>query len=367
MTGTRHPLWTLAALLMALGLVAAACNGEDEPDEDDAAVDEDADPDEVDAAAAEGPDVTLVLGHPFPAEHPMAVNMIAPWIEEVEERTGGTVTFDVQPGGAITDADAAYENAAAGVIDMGWALHGYTPGRFPITQIIELPFEFESAEQATEVLWDLYEEFPALQEEMDDVELLALWTHDIGDLFTVDQPVESMDDMEGLTLRAPGPLSNTLIDSLGGDPVGMPAGELYDALERGVIDGLMIANSGISSFSLDEVVNYATLGNFYVASQFVAMNPGSWEQLSPEQQQVIEDTSGRELSLTGARAYDEIFEDLQASYEDMGIEVTELDEDELDDWRAATEEVPQQWIDDAEDEGAPGQEMYDRLQELVGE
>ncbi|QBI21005.1 TRAP transporter substrate-binding protein [Egibacter rhizosphaerae] len=296
----------------------------------------------------------------------MAVNMLDPWMEDVEERTGGTVTFDVQPGGALSPPDEVYENAAAGAFDMGWALHGYTPGRFPITRLVELPFVWDSAEDATDGLWDLYEEFPEFQEEFDDTQVIALWVHDIGDLFTTEQPVESPSDLEGLELRAPGPEQSNLVEALGGDAQGLPAPELFDALDGGVIDGLMIANSGLNSFDLWPTLEYATVGSFYVGAQYAVMNQGTWEELSAEQQQVIEETSGRELSLTGARAYDEIYEDVQASFEEEGLEVTELEGDELDEWIEATDEVPDEWMQD-QDPDVPAEEMYERLLEISGQ
>src|SRR5919106_2603919 len=132
---------------------------------------------------------------------------------------------------------------------MGWALHGYTPGRFPLTQVVELPFLFDSAVTGTETLWDLYEEFDALQDEYSDTHVVALWTHDVGDLFTTQQPVRSASDVSGLSIRTPAPMQNNRIEALGGSAVGMPAPELYDSLDRGVIDGLMIGHSGVPTFN----------------------------------------------------------------------------------------------------------------------
>lgn len=378
-----RPVMLLLALLVSL-LVVAACEAEeaeeepedavdDEPeepaedDEDEAAEDDEVEDAEEDADFADAPEIEISLGHPFPEDHPVAVNMVAPWADEVEERTEGTVTVEVVPGGGLADADAVYENVVAGAMDAGYALTGYTPGRFPASQVLELPFVFESGEQATNVFWDLYEEFPELQEEYDDAVVLALFTHDLGDLFTADQPVTEPQDLDGLNVRSPGPQQNTLIESLGGSAVDMPAGEIYDSLDTGVIDAVMIANSGVSSFNLDEVADHATLGGFYVATFFLTMNEGTYEQMSPEQQAVIDETSGRELSLEAATTYDEIYEELTAEYEDLGVEVNELDEDELEQWRELTEEAPEGWIEEAEAEGLPGAEMYDRMLELADE
>jgi TRAP-type transport system periplasmic protein len=366
----------LPALLLALLLLVAACNGEngdtatDDPADGEAADGEAPDDQEngeaPDPDAVEGPDVTLNLGHPFPAGHLIQVNVLEDWAQEVNEATNGTVTVEFHPGAALAAPDATYENAAAGAMELGWALHGYTPGRFPLTDVVELPFQFEDATQATEVLWDLYEEFEEFEQEYQDVHVLALWTHDIGNLYTVDRQVENPEDLSGLTLRAPGPLQNSLVEQLGGSGVGLPAGELYDSLERGVIDGLMIADTGVESFSLYEVVNYGVHANFYVAGQFLVMNQAAWDGLSESQQQAIDAISGRDLSMQAAETYDEEHAEVLEMYEEWGMDVQRVDDVDVDMWRDAAQPVIDGWIEDREQQGQPGQAMFDRLQEQAG-
>jgi TRAP-type C4-dicarboxylate transport system substrate-binding protein len=356
------------AVALTAMLVLAACGDDDDTtgtDDTDAA-DEPADDeaeDEGDAEADMGDPVTLTLAHPFPAEHLIQVNMIEPFVDQVAEATDGTVTIEISPGGALTAPEDAYTNAASGAVDIGWALHGYTPGRFPLTDVVELPFQFDSAEQATNALWDLYEEFPELQQEYDDVHIIGLWTHDTGNFYTAEQPITEPGDVSGLTLRAPGPIQTDVIEELGGSAVGMPAPEIYDSVERGVIDGLVTADTAIQSFTLHEVIGHATLMNFYVAAQFLALNQDSWESLSEAQQQAITEASGREMSLVGAQAYDRIHEEIIASYEsEFGIEVFEVED--FGPWEEAVQPVIDNWLST---QGEVGQQMYDRVQEITSE
>jgi TRAP-type C4-dicarboxylate transport system substrate-binding protein len=330
--------------------VLAACGNGDADDDDS-------------AGTGMGDPVTLNLGHPFPAEHHIQVNLIEPFVEDVAEATDGTVTIEVHPAQALTGPADAYDNAAAGAIDIGWALHGYTPGRFPLTDVVELPFLFESAGQATDALWDLYEEFPELQDEYSDAKVLALWTHDLGNLYTVGRQVTEP-DLSGLALRAPGPIMTEAIEAMGGAGVGMPAPELYDSLDRGVIDGLMIGDTGVVSFALHEVVDHVTVGNFFVGAEFIVMNQGSWESLSQAQQEAIDGLIGRELSQVGAGSYDSLNQ-TAVDFEGWGFTVTDV-RDDIEPWRQAVQPVIDGWIAAREAEGAPGQAMYDRLLEIVG-
>lgn len=348
------------AIVLSTALLLAACGGDDDAGEPGAADDT---AEAGDDAEDMGDPVTLTLAHPFPAEHPIHVNLMEPFVEDVSEATDGTVTIEIHPAGALTAPTDAYDNAASGAIDIGWALHGYTPGRFPLTDVIDLPFQFEGSEQATEALWTLYDEFPEIQDEYSDTHILALWTHDLGNLYTVDAPVTEP-DLSGLTLRGPGPVQLDMIEAMGGSGVVLPAPELYDSLERGVIDGLVIADTGIQSFTLHEVVNYAMLMNLYVSTQFLAMNQGTWNSLSPAQQEAIEAASGREMSLRGAQVYDAEREAVVQRYDEWGIEVFEVTD--LAPWEAAAQTVIDDWISTQEEAGLPGQAVYDRLQELLG-
>jgi TRAP-type transport system periplasmic protein len=370
----RGKLRPAVAALAALALVLVACG-------DDGATDTGAGDDTTDAtdttddatdddAAATGdfsdaPDVEVVFGHPFPDQHHLLVNVLQPWMDDVTERTDGTVTFDVQSGGALSGPPDAYEHPAAGVTDMGWALQGYTPGRFPWSQVVELPFLFESAVQGTEAFWDLYDEYQPLQDEYDDTQVLALWTHDVGDLFTVSRPVETAGDLSGLSIRTPAPMQNALVETLGGSAVGMPAPELYDSLDRGVIDGLLIGHSGVPTFGLDEVLGHVTRGNFFVGGMFLVMNPATWETLSPDQQAVFEETAFRNLSVALAEDMDEVGGQAVSQFEEWGFDIHELSEADLDEWRDATAEVPQQWIDSMDDPET-AQQMYDMVQDRAG-
>jgi TRAP-type C4-dicarboxylate transport system substrate-binding protein len=364
MTRARPRRYRNIAVVLSAALLLAACGGDDDPDEPEAADGGDDRTEEgADAEEDMGDLVTLTLAHPFPAEHPIHVNIMEPFVEEVAEATDGTVTIEIHPAGALTAPTDAYDNAVSGAIDIGWALHGYTPGRFPLTDVIDLPFQFDGSEQATEALWTLYDEFPEMQDEYSDTHILALWTHDLGNLYTVDQPVTEP-DLSGLTLRGPGPVQLDMIEAMGGSGVVLPAPELYDSLERGVIDGLVIADTGIQSFTLHEVVNYATLMNLYVSTQFLAMNLGTWDSLSPAQQEAIEAASGREMSLEGARVYDTERDAVVQRYDEWGIEVFEVED--LAPWEAAAQTVIGDWISTQEEAGLPGQAMYDRLQEILG-
>jgi TRAP-type C4-dicarboxylate transport system substrate-binding protein len=370
-------IWRIAMLFAVVAMIAAACSPEDVTDttgapeatttteaSDGTTTSEAMDDTTTTAESMDfGDPVTLTLGHPFPAEHPIHVNALEPYAAAVNEATGGAVTIEFQPGGALAAPPATFENTVAGGQDMGWALQGYHAGVFPVTEIVEQPFQFVSAMQATQTLWDLYDQFPALQDEYSDVQLLGMWTHDIGDIWTKDVPVQTMEDMQGLTMRFPTPIMGEVMDAMGASSVGLPAPEIFDSLSTGVIDGLSIAVSGLASFGLYPELAYGTKCDCYVAAQYLVMNLDSWNSLTPDAQQVMLDL-GREHSLTAAEVYDAAYVAISQVAVDEGIEIYELPEDELARWQEVGQQVTEAWIAAREAEGVPAQEMYDAMQDI---
>ena len=352
---TKMRSHTLVAVT-GLALLLAACAADDDPvAENDVPVDEE----------EELEDVRLNLASFTGGEHVLHEPMWEYLRDEISDRTDGRVEIEIHPGGALTAGPETYENVQAGAIEMGWALQGYTPGRFPLTEVIEFPFLFDSAEEATNVLWDLYEEFPELQEEYGDVKILGLWVHDIGELFTVDNSVEQLEDVQGLRLRNPGPIQERLIDALGASAVSMPSPDIFDSLERGVIDGAMLAQSAVLSFGLLDLVDHVTKCGCYVASGFVGMNLDTWESLDDEAQQAFEEVTGRDLSLRAAVAYDEEYDIVDGHLEEEGVEFIELSDDELARWEDQAEPIIEEWIEEREADGFPARELWDRMMELA--
>lgn len=371
------------AAAAAIALFAAACGGggeEDAPEtageEADAGTEgddgeedaEEAATDEEEAAPEDfGDPITLTFGHPFPPTDPMQVNIWEPWVEEVREATGGTVDIEIHAGGALAPAPQVYENVVAGAQDLGWTMPGYTPGRFPITQIIEAPFVFDGAAEGTEVAWELYEEFDAFQDEFSDVKILSLWAMDTGDLFTRDTPVERMEDLQGLTIRSPAPLQSQALEAMGANAVGMPGPDIYDAVERGVIDGYKLANSATRVFDLGATTGYRTICNCYTGAFVLAMSQQAWDRLSPAQQEAIESLTGRDLAMRLAAGHQAAADDTEATYwPDNGVESIELAPEEFERMRETVQPVFDQWIEERESAGVPGQAMADRLFELTG-
>ena len=332
--------WRVLVVLVASAVVGAACAGG-----------EDSEP------------VTLSFGNPFPADHPLRVQVLDPWAEEVREATGDTVRVEFHPEQALATAAETYANVAAGGQDIGWAVQGYSPGRFPVTGVVEMPFVFGSALEATATLWALYEEFEALRGEYSDVKVLGLWTTGPGDLWLVGGAASSVADVEGLTLRSPGPVQAAVIEALGAVPVNMAAPDVRAAIDAGEIDGLLTVDSALASHGLVDVISSGTECGCYVLASFLVMNLDTWNGLSPDQQTAIDDVSARTVSDAAARFYDRAGITAARHNSEAGIVKIVLDDEQLEEWKRATASVVDDWV--AHNPGFDARAMYERMLELA--
>ena len=317
-----------------------------------------------DGAEDQSEPITLRFGDPFPADHPLRLQVLEPWAEDVRAATDGAVIVEFYTEQTLSSAAETYANVVAGGQDIGWAVQGYSPGRFPATDVIEMPFVFDSAWEAVEVLWALFDEFAALRDEYSGVKVLGLWTTSPGDLWLAKGTASSVADIEGLTLRSPGPVQAAVISSLGATPVNMAAPELRSAVETGVIDGLLTVDTALAPHKLLDVIESGTECSCYVVASFLVMNLDTWNSLSSDQQAAIDELSGKKLSHAAGEFYDRTSLVAAEENTEAGIVKIVLDDVQLDEWREATRSVIDDWVA-ANDSTFNASDMYRRMLELA--
>ncbi len=253
------------------------------------------------AALSPAQAVELKLAHFTSPRHPMDRLMMRPWGEEVAQRSNGSLTVRVYPGGELGKGpQAQYKRAADGIADITFGLQGYTSSQFPRTLLVELPGLAADAVDATRMMWKA---IGAIRGEYSRTRVLALWTNDKAVIMTRNKAVRTLDDVKGMKIRTPSKLQGDIISALGATPVSMPVTRMYNALKTGVVDGLMVAPSVIRSFKIGEVARYYTVGPFANTAFFLVMNRKAYEGLSAEHRKIVDETSGEVLSLKAAAIY----------------------------------------------------------------
>ena len=238
--------------------------------------------------------------------------------------------------------------------------HGYTAGRFPLTQIVELPGLSNSAEQQSCILHKLYDD-GVITKEYEDTHLLYMIGTGPGALHTIDKPLRTPADMKGLRIRQPSAVASYIIDTVGASPVGMPAPDTYTSLERGVIDGLCFAWQPIRAFRLDELVNTHTNIPFYSAALVVSMNKDKYDSLPDDLKRVLDSHSGKSMAAQTAKVFDVANAEVMAAARAKGDIIIDVPDPLTDpDWSGPLIEGSQKYLDEVSASGLDAQAVYDK-------
>lgn len=235
------------------------------------------------AAPAQGRELKLADFQPSTHDYHEAV--YKPFNEELSAATNGELTVRVYSGGELGPGPAEqYNRAVDGVADMTFGLPGYTASNFPMTLLTELPGIVEP-DTATQKVMD---NLDFLSREYRRVALVGLWTNAPNVLFMANKSVRSPDDLKGLNIRVPSRNAGLVIEAWGATPVSMPAPEIYNAMQTGVIDGAFIDGTTLGTFRLSEVTKSITVGmDLSISSFFLLMNRDSFRDLSDDEQAAI--------------------------------------------------------------------------------
>ncbi|MBE3637248.1 TRAP transporter substrate-binding protein [Mangrovicoccus algicola] len=318
-------------------------------------------------AAAKAQDAYTLKIHSFSGpQAPEAINMVLPFIEAVEEQSGGRLKMEFYPsmqlGGSASDLVEQMEDQ---VVDIIVAIPGLTPGRFSGLEGMDMPFTNVGTSQGqTAALLDFTNKY-LLDNEFKGIKILHMHGTDAAVIHTTETQIESMDDMKGLKLRAPGRYTGEAVKALGGTPVGLSLGETYEALERSQVDGMTINWAIMTPYKLQEVSKYHMENPLYQNSIFVLMNQDSFDALPEDLQKVIDDNIGFDKSVEIAGNIDKLTDAAKATISEEGGVLYSVSDEEIEKWKEAVRPVYQIWIDEMDKRGLPGQEMFDDIMALT--
>lgn len=217
------------------------------------------------------------------------------WAKEVEKRTNGKVKVQTFPGGTLLPAKNIFDGVISGVADIGNFAMSYQPGRFPVSEAVDLPIGFTNARTASLVLYDLIKKYNP--KEFGQVKILTLFTCPPANIMT-NRPVKSLKDLKGMELRVPGTAVD-ILKNLGGNPIAMPQSDTPEALQKGVIKGHVSSMEVLKDFNYAAYTPYATITNLWVVTFAVVMNKEKWNSLPEDVKKVFEDMGREQAEWTG--------------------------------------------------------------------
>jgi TRAP-type C4-dicarboxylate transport system substrate-binding protein len=280
--------------------------------------------------------VKLKAANYLPVTHKMS--LLTGWFcDEVKKRTNGRLEIAYYPGGTLLSPVKMYDGVVTGISDMGFSHIQYTRGRFPVTEVFDLPLGFPSGWVATQTCSDFYDRYKP--KEWDEVHVLYLTTSGPLILQTVGKPIKTLEDLKGLKIRGTGRMTD-VVKALGAVPIPLEMPDVYESLRRGVIEGIMVDLSTLKYWKFAEVVKYVTstwrLGTG-ITFYFV-INKNKWNGLSPDLQKIVAEMAAEARERQGA-LWNEMDREGTDAFKSQGGQVIPLSDAEVSKWTKAVEPV----------------------------
>jgi TRAP-type transport system periplasmic protein len=309
-------------------------------------------------SAVDLPAIKLTASSYLPQGH-MLSSMMGDMMKEIESQSGGRLQINYAAGGSILTGANTADGIEHGKADIGLSHIGYTPGRFPVTEALDLPVGYSSSWVASNVALDYLAKYNPT--EWSQFKLLLVNGTTTASINMAKDPVRKLEDLAGKNMRGIGEVADVL-KVLGAVPFDMPMEDVYKAMSTGTIDGLLIASESLTSFKLADVTKYTTyvpsIGNSYLF--YIAMNRGKWDSLGADLQKIFTNVAAKYQPLT-AVGWNVINAQGFQTAVSQGSEYITLSADEAARWKTAVLPVLDNYVTRMTARGLSEQETRDHL------
>ena len=323
------------------------------------------------AAAAEAPEVALRFATINTAATSTFKLGLVPWAETLARESDGRLKVELGTLNQLGKPAELLPKLERGEIDMAQVVQGYFPGRFPRSEVIELPLMHASAVSGSAALWQMLEE-GLLAEEYKNLKVLALFVLPPYGIYLAEHKVESPRDLRGVSVRAPSQVMGAAFDRLGMVPLGLPFNISGDYIAQGEIEAVSLTWDTLTStpapgntFLIDHVKHGLDL-RFAAPAQAMLMNKARFDALPEEFKALIDKHSGREFSRRLARLRDQADAEAKARFmAEPGKQVVELTPEQRSEVAQRVEPTVAQWVADMQAKGIDGAALVARARALI--
>ena len=290
--------------------------------------------------------IAIKVADGLPAGHVQVVEGLAPFMKEVEARTKGRVKFTHYTSGQLGKQNDMLDILKSGVADMAYIGPSYFAGKMPLSGVFEMPQAYPSAAAACEAYWQMSVHGILAKEEWGKHNVFPVLSLSYApyEIFNSKKPARVPADFKGMKLRTAGGTQDLTVRSFGAVSIFKTPQELYEAAQRGVVDGALFP----------VVFKYATRGadvtGFVMA---YAVNGKTWRALPEDVKKIFLDV-GLEQTRKFGKAADRKSTELYAQYQKAGMQVAVLTPQEQAAWVQATAAVEKEWVDNLEKRRLPG-------------
>lgn len=275
------------------------------------------------------------------------------WAKEVEKRTSGKVKVQTFPGGTLLPAKNIFDGVIAGTADIGNFAMSYQPGRFPVSEAVDLPIGFTSATAASMALFELIEKYNP--KEFEKVKLITVFTCPPADFMTK-TAVKSLKDIKGMELRTSG-TGTEVLKKIGAIAVGMPQSEAPEAIQKGIVKGNVSSMEILKDFNFAAYLPFATEANLFVVSFAVVMNKDKWNALPGDVKKVFDDLRKEQAEWTGKYVDNHVKEALAWSKQKYNHQVFKLSDGDQAEIRKAVKPMLDDYVKRVSAQGIAGDQI----------
>jgi TRAP-type C4-dicarboxylate transport system substrate-binding protein len=316
-------------------------------------------------ASLNAAEYSFKLSHFLPATSITHAKFLEPWVKRIKEQSKGRIDIKIfhsmQLGGS---PNGLMRQLKAGGVDFAWTLVGYTPGKFPKTEVFELPFMARTAKGTNLALSEFYKRH--LADEFKDYKVVLLHVHAPGALHLAKQKVTKLDDLRGLRIRTPNRTISTFLEHYGAAPVGMPANQVYESMAHGVIDGALLPFEVAGALKIHEQAKNHMVSRLYTTVFIFAMNKESYEKLPKDLQQIIDDNSHEHIAAEVGTLWDETEKKAQQEVENLRDSVVvKLSQNEEELWKSGVSSCTEEWLKSMKEKNIDGQTLLKDAQALI--
>lgn len=311
------------------------------------------------AGNAQAETITLKLSHFVPPQHAFH-KWVVGWTQKIEKESDGRLKFEIYPNGQLVGPpNRQFDAARNGITDMAWCIHGVTPGRYPMTELANLPFTWPSSGISLPEMGKRMTELAPKYLAAEHTGLHILFMSMANPIVIYSKvPIRKLDDFKGLKIRYASITNKFLLEALGAVPMLIPPPESQDAIAKGVADGAGFPHEAGLAYDLASVVKYSMDPPLASGTFAFVMNPAKYNSLPADLRAIIDKESG----VTGAVSFGEAWQAQEKFARNLettkkGLEIIALPDSEVAKMKALAKPIIEKALDEQEKAGRPAREF----------
>jgi len=306
--------------------------------------------------------IEIIYQSVHPRQQFLTQQVLLPYLTGLEEGSGGRIKVTYYDAGGVVPLPGTMDAIAANVLQMGTTYPPIEPGRYPLADVTSLPFTAPGATIASQSLWHIYETYPEWRAEYpSEVIVLTHFVSALNQIHTVDKPITSLEDLRGLDIIGLAPTPLQVISMAGANPVSLLIQDSYEALDKGVADGIICPLAPIRSLKISEIAKYHTVINLSCDAFTISMNRDVFDSMPKDLQELVTEGAGNKIAKDAGYALDLGSADDAQAIKDEGGEFYVLSEGETAEFVAMVTPLVDSWIADMAAKGKPGQAVLDEF------